>query len=199
MCSCNYFYDGGWRKRTHKHTYNAMGGVDVIFGVRTRKLLHIGVRNKLCYICSRAKTTGKEPKEHECLKHWEFSSQAMKSDIILVFLKEKYGVSFMRVIADGNSSVYSNIIKFVPVWGPYVQKIECANHATKCLRGNLEKLVSDKPHYKGKGGLTKSNILRITTGVRCAKIMLSNDSQCSRNDSVKKLRSDIRNAGRHVL
>jgi len=111
----------------------------------------------------------------------------MESDIILeVFLKKKYSVRFMRMIADGDSSVYSNISKFVPVWGPYVQKIECANHATKCLRSNLEKLVSDKPHYKGKGGLTKSNILRITTGVKCPIIMLSNDSQCSRNDSVKK-------------
>jgi len=95
--------------------------------------------------------------------------------------------------------VYSNIIKFVTVCGPYVQKIECAKHATRCLRSNLEKFVSDKPLYKGKGGLPKLNILRITTCVRCAIIMRSNDSQCSRNDSVKKLSSDIRNAGRHVL
>ncbi|KAH3819964.1 hypothetical protein DPMN_121708 [Dreissena polymorpha] len=28
--------DGGWSKRTHKHTYNASGGVAVIFGAETR-------------------------------------------------------------------------------------------------------------------------------------------------------------------
>jgi len=45
--------DGGWSKRAHKHTYNAMAGVGVIFGARTNKLLHIGIRNKLCYQCIR--------------------------------------------------------------------------------------------------------------------------------------------------
>ena len=28
--------DGGWSKRTHKHSYNAMGGVWVIFGARIK-------------------------------------------------------------------------------------------------------------------------------------------------------------------
>ena len=36
--------DGGW--------YNALGGVGVIFGAVTGKLLHIGVRNEHCYVCS---------------------------------------------------------------------------------------------------------------------------------------------------
>ena len=44
--------DGGWSKRCHKHTYNALGGVGVIFGAVTGKLLHIGVRNEHCYVCS---------------------------------------------------------------------------------------------------------------------------------------------------
>ncbi|VDI19230.1 Hypothetical predicted protein [Mytilus galloprovincialis] len=42
--------DGGWSKRTHKHSYNAAGGVAIIIGKETKKLLHIGVRNKYCYI-----------------------------------------------------------------------------------------------------------------------------------------------------
>ena len=37
--------DGGWSKRSHKHSYNAKSGVAVIFGSHTRKLLFIGVRN----------------------------------------------------------------------------------------------------------------------------------------------------------
>ena len=46
--------DGGWSKHSHKYTYNAYGGVGVIFGAETQKLLHIGVRNKYCVFCRRA-------------------------------------------------------------------------------------------------------------------------------------------------
>ena len=45
--------DGGWSKRTHKHSYNALSGVGVIFGKYTGKLPYIGVRNKLCAVCVR--------------------------------------------------------------------------------------------------------------------------------------------------
>ena len=38
--------DGGWSKRSHKHSYNAKSGVAVIFGIHTKKLLFLGVRNK---------------------------------------------------------------------------------------------------------------------------------------------------------
>ena len=31
--------DGGWLKRSHKHSYNAKSGVAVIIGIHTRKLL----------------------------------------------------------------------------------------------------------------------------------------------------------------
>ena len=49
--------DGGWSKRTHKHTYNAKSGVGIIIGRHTRKLLHVGVRNKYCIVCSMAENT----------------------------------------------------------------------------------------------------------------------------------------------
>ena len=42
--------DGGWSKRSHKHSYNAKSGVGVIFGAATKKILFIGVRNKYCSI-----------------------------------------------------------------------------------------------------------------------------------------------------
>ena len=93
--------DGGWSKRSHKHTYNAMGGVGVIFGHRTKKLLHIGVRNRLCYICSQAQTKNIEPKPHDCYKNWSDSAQSMESDIILegfLSAESKHGVRYMRLI-----------------------------------------------------------------------------------------------------
>ena len=101
------------------------------------------------------------------------------------------------MIGDGDSSTYASIVKNVPVWGAHVEKLECANHALKCLRTNLEKLVTEKTHYKGKGGLTKSAIRKITLGVRCAIIMRTKESD--KLKAVKKLKADIRNAGHHVL
>ena len=44
--------DGGWRKRAHKHSYNAQSGVGMTFGAATTKLLYIGVRNKYCAVCA---------------------------------------------------------------------------------------------------------------------------------------------------
>ena len=38
--------DEGWSKRSHKHPFNVMAGVGVIFGHRTKKLFHIGIRNR---------------------------------------------------------------------------------------------------------------------------------------------------------
>jgi len=49
--------DGGWCKRSHRHSYNALSGVGVIFGKETKKLLFMGVRNKFSFVC--AKGTGR--------------------------------------------------------------------------------------------------------------------------------------------
>ena len=157
-------------------------------------------RNKLCYICSVAKGKNEVAENLICFRNWEDSSQSMEKDILLEgFLKceEVYGIRYMRMIADGDSSVYASIVSSVPVWGPYVQKLECANHATKCLRVNVEKLTVDKPNYKGKGKLSQNNIRKITIGVRCA---IKNRSEGKdKTKAIKLLKHDIRNAGRHVL
>lgn len=192
--------DGGWCKRSHKHTYNAMAGVAVIFGAYTKKILHIGIRNKLCYICSRAQTQNVNPPDHQCFKNWNESAQSMEADIIVEgFLNCEYthGIRYMRMIADGDSSVYAKIMQEVPIWGQHVKKLECANHACKCLRGHLENLVEEKPNFKGKGKLTKRNRLRIAMGVRAAIKMRSKEKD--REKGITELKKDIRNCGRHVL
>jgi hypothetical protein len=38
--------DGGWCKRSHKHSYNALGGAAIVVGAETGKILDIRVRNK---------------------------------------------------------------------------------------------------------------------------------------------------------
>jgi len=80
--------DGGWSKRSHKHTYNAAGGVAIIVGAVTGKLLYIGIRNKQCATCSRANRLHTPVQDHACSKNWTQSSQAMEADIILQGFKE---------------------------------------------------------------------------------------------------------------
>ena len=146
--------DGGWSKRSHRHSYNAKSGVGIIVGQATGKLLYIGVRNKYCTAC----TQGVPPDQHTCYKNWDESSSEMEPDIILEGFKQAeqvHGVRYKRFVGDGDSSVYPTLIENVLGWGRYIEKLECANHACKCYRSGLEKLVQDKPSYKGRGGLTQ--------------------------------------------
>lgn len=188
--------DGGWSKRSHKHSYNAKSGVAVIIGNATKKLLYMGVRNKYCSICTVASNKGTTPKEHNCFKNWDGSSSAMESDILVEGFRAAevmHGLRYMHMIGDGDSSVLANIQTGVPGWGMYVTKIECANHSVKCYRNRLEKIVQDFPKYKGKGKLTQRAIKRLTNGARCAIKINSKDGK------VSQLRSDLRNGPNHVF
>ena len=62
------------------------------------------------------------------------------------------------------------LIAEVPVWGHVICKVECANHATKCYRVALEKLVE---RCKGRGKLTKGMRKRTTGAALCAIKMRS--------------------------
>ncbi|KAB0790570.1 hypothetical protein PPYR_15020, partial [Photinus pyralis] len=76
------YTDCGWSQRSYGHSYNASSGVAVIIGKATGKILFLGVRNKYCSVCARAKKED-EIKEHICYKNWTASSGAMESDIIV--------------------------------------------------------------------------------------------------------------------
>ena len=118
MPSISVICDGGWSKRSHKHSYNAKGGVAIIIGKETGKLLFVGIRNKVCIVCSRAKNKNVPADHHKCYKNWEGSSQAMEADIIVEGFnqaEEMHGVRYMGLIGDGDSSVYANIQEKVPV------------------------------------------------------------------------------------
>ncbi len=188
--------DGGWSKRSHKHSYNAKTGVAVIIGNTSKKLLYLGVRNKYCSICTVAANKGIPPKEHECFKNWDGSSRAMEADMLVEGFKaaeDMQGLRYMRMTGDGDSSVLSNIQASVPGWGSKVTKVECANHVVKCYRSRLEKIVQDFPKYKGRGKLTQKAIKRLATGARCAIKMHS------KSGDVEKLRKDLRNGPSHVF
>ena len=191
--------DGGWSKRTHKHSYNALSGVGVIFGKHTGKLLYIGVRNKLCAACVHNSKAQKKI-THVCFKNWNGASASMEPDIIVEgFQKaeQQHGVRYIKFIGDGDSSVHAQLISGVKGWGYAIQKQECANHAVKCFRSSLEKLVKDKPQYKGRGKLTEQMRKRLASSVRCAIINRSKIND--RKKAAHLLQKDILNCALHCF
>ena len=188
--------DGGWSKRSLKHSYNAESGVGVIIGKNTGKLLHIGVRNKYCTGC----VQGHAKDTHTCYRIWDKSSSEMESDIILEgFCQAEltHGLRYTRVIGDGDSSVYTTLLQYVPGWGRDIIKLECANHACKCYWGSLEKLVTENSSYKGKGGLTLKMLKRLTSAARCAIKMRSKEPD--RRNAINLLRKDLLNGPLHCF
>ena len=192
--------DGGWSKRTHKHSYIALSGVGIVIGARTKKILGLGVRNKYCSTCNLAATQHRDPPYHKCYKNWDLSSQAMEPDILLELFLEgetKHGLRYMTFIGDGDSAVLKILQTKIPRWGAHIQKVECANHICKNIRCSLENLVKQNPAYKGRGRLTQKNRSRICIGIRCAIKMRSQNPD--KMKAARLLEHDILNAGRHVL
>ena len=185
--------DGGWSKRSHKHSYNAKSGTAIIIGKETGKLLYIGVRNKYCAAC----TLGIQKDKHICYKNWDGSFSQMESDIIAQGFCEServHGVRYIRFIGDGDSSVHPALIHG---WGYAIKKLECANHACKCYRSGLEKLAQENPAYKGKGGLTLKMRKRLTSAVRSAIRMRSKEPD--KKQALQSLQRDMINSPMHCF
>lgn len=187
--------DGGWSQRSFGHRYSANSGVGVIIGEKTRKILYLGIRNKYCSICAIAKSRDQVPSSHTCFKNWTASSGAMEADIISEGFgksEEMHGLRYTILVGDGDSSTYKTVVECCN-YGHRVKKMECANHAIKCFRKNLHKLVEDNSKYKGKGGLTALTIKKISAGARAAIRMHSETK------NIQQLRKDLRNGPYHVF
>ena len=84
----------------------------------------------------------------------------MESDIIVEGFSQSarmYGLRYMWMVGDGDSSVHQSVIRNVP-YGKHMEKIECSNYAVKCFRGSVEKLAKDNPSFKGRNSLTGGKI-----------------------------------------
>ena len=102
--------DGGWSKRSHRHSYNAKSGVGIKVGLETSKILHLSVRNKYCSSCAR----GSPSDQHHCYRNWTDSSSEMETSTILEGFKyaEKiHGLRYMRFVGDGDSGVYPTLLQ----------------------------------------------------------------------------------------
>nr|CAI5852470.1 unnamed protein product [Callosobruchus analis] len=104
--------------------------------------------------------------------------------------------SYSKKPRDGDSSVYAKIVEKVP-YGRSVEKIECANHMTRCVSDKLHKLGSNTsiPLEKRKLLTDKTNgisrIERLVKGVRTA---------IKRNvGNPNSLRCEVSNIPNHVF
>ncbi|GFR05058.1 uncharacterized protein TNCT_591911 [Trichonephila clavata] len=165
--------DGGWCKRSYGHGYNASSGVAVIIGMATKKIIFIGIRNKICLICQAIEASRIPDKNHICYKNWNGSSTGMESDIIVEgvqFLETVHHIRCTRIVADGDSNIISSIQEKIS-YGGRVLKVECANHAVTRFGRALDKLQRDTKRFSGKKGIEarkvfKKNMHRIICGAR---------------------------------
>ncbi|KAH8029635.1 hypothetical protein HPB51_002088 [Rhipicephalus microplus] len=201
--------DGGWSHRSHGHRYSANSGVAVIIGERTKKLLYLGVRNKLCSTCEHYSRTGKGKKDHVRYKNWNQSSGAMESDVIVEGFQrsvEMHGVEYRIFIGNGDSSVLHQILTKVE-YGRFVKKRECANHVVKCYTTRLYGIAKETkgssaflsgPRFKRlKNGARKAikhyaNILRDVQGT-------AQKQRAQKADLTCQLAGDLINGLKHVF
>ena len=93
--------------------------------------------------------------------------------------------------------MYPTLLQNVSEWGHAIKKLECANHACKCYRGALEKLVQDNSSYKGSGGLTLKMRKRLVPAARAAIRMRSKKDD--KKKALASLKSDLQNGPRHCF
>lgn len=194
--------DGGWSHRSHGHRYSANSGVAVIIGKRTKKLLYLGVRNKLCSTCAFYARKNVEAKKHTCYKNWDQSSGAMEADVLVEGFqrsKEMHEVEYRTFIGDGDSSVYHQIQSKVD-YGRFVQKHECANHVVKCYTSRLYAIA--KESKGGRPMLSGPRIKRIKNGARkavshYAEVLREHPS--NERQLARELAADLRNGPKHVF
>lgn len=159
--------DGAWSKRSYRTNYNALSGVACIIGVRTKKVLYVGVKNKYCTICAKENfNKDKESNDHVCYKNWNGPSTGMESCIILEGFRasmDMHNLKYSCIIGDGDSSVYRKIIEAMP-YGPQllVRKIGCKNHILRCYLSKLKDVMNS--HKEVRHHL-KRNLYKFHVGV----------------------------------
>ena len=104
---------------------------------------------------------------------------------------------YIKFIGDGDSSVHTQLISGVSGWGYAIQKQECASHAVKCFRSSLEKLVKDKPQYKGRGKLTEQMRKWLASSIRCA--IINRSKMTDKKIAARLLQKDILNCALHCF
>lgn len=121
--------DGGWGKRSYGKAFNSLSGCAVLIGLRTKKVIFYGTRNKYCHTCKIAQSRITPVKQHECNIDYTGPSSGMESDIIKEsFIScEEHKARCYRFIADGDSNTYKILRDMRIYTNPdlFIEKFEC--------------------------------------------------------------------------
>ena len=122
----------------------------------------------------------------------------MESDIILEVFNEaesKFGLRYLKMIGDGDSSVLDTLIKNGSCWCRDLKKIECANYCCKCIRTVLDNL-----DIKGRNGLTKVKRVQMVSAIRfCIKMRTNEFKSGFTCRAVRNLQNDINLMPFHIF
>lgn len=193
--------DGCYSKRSYKTNYSALSGAGAIIGKRTGEVLFVGVRNKYCYTCDRAKKKNKTIQEHRCFKNYTGPSTGMESDIIVEGFKqsiENHNLIYGRLISDGDSSTYNKILLSRPYQdeGLTVEKIECRNHLLRNFCNKLQNLQTDTRYIiRHRKLVTKKTIMSMRSVIKKAIEKNKNDE----SPNVQNLFEDILLSHHHAF
>jgi len=121
----------------------------------------MGVRNKYCSICDKAKLNKNTASAHLCFKNWDGTSTAMEADIIVEGFRQSipmHNIIYNKLIGDGDSSVTKKLFLAKPYGRDvFIKKIECMNHI---LRNYLNRIVDIATHRKSSSGTVVPGFLR---------------------------------------
>lgn len=200
--------DGSWAKRSYKSGFSSASGAACIVGLKTKKVLFLGVRNSYCCICARSAKLNIDVPEHRCFKNWNDSANAMEADIIAEgFAKsmEMHGVKYNKLIGDGDSSVMKKLLLNKPYGHDFtITKIECKNHLLRNFCNKIKALGKKTNNHKGFVPVllrkkVESNVLRMRKAVVGAINYRKDQDNVNHGDKIRNLKIDIKNAANHVF
>ncbi|XP_031332942.1 uncharacterized protein LOC116163225 isoform X1 [Photinus pyralis] len=192
--------DGAWAKRSYRKNYSALSGVASIIGAKTKKILHMGVKNKYCFLCAR----GRKEEDHDCFRNWSKTSRAMESAIVGEGFKNsitRHNLIYGKLIGDGDSSVYKHLVEIAP-YGPsfYIKKIECRNHLLRNFINKLSDLSKDtkysKPHREY---VSNPSMLGRFRNAVIRAIAYRKSENNALDDKIDNLKKDILNSPYHIF
>jgi YqaJ-like viral recombinase domain len=175
----------------------------VLIGMRTRKIVFVGSRNKYCYICAVAKKRKVEIPTHKCYKNYEGPPTGMEQDIIIEGINaihKMHNVSIEEYLGDGDSSVIARI-KERCNGGYRVVKVPCKNHAIRVYCYSLYGLANNNkafPLVEARNKL-KNNIPRLVKMANCAIATATKNKTSPKEVIVKQLRHDLEIGPYHVF
>jgi hypothetical protein len=140
----NASYDMGWQQKGSGRQYNSVSGHGSMFGMRTRRLIGLCIKSKVCCYCNAfKKRTPDAPVDlHHCFKNHVGSSGSMESQACVEILTEAFDkrhVIIRKVCCDDDTSI----------------RADCSWSNADYLINNNTNILPQVPKSKGpdKGGL----------------------------------------------